>query len=591
MWRWISRLAAAQALALFCGMLCVPPVVAQGDAQQAALDKVRRDVLAAGGDLRRAAQLAKKACDDAEAADEALLRDGLTLSTSTRALAVAAALTRLLCDQTSQQRGKAGEQLERARTELRMIAAAPAAPAAAPPLPPAAAVAQQPDTASASASGKARATHLQMEAIVIAAATAQDDIEAERTKVADLYNVADTATKLALLLPPEKDKGKKALQDAQTAQSKAKAARGAVSHAQSEANRLVELALALKLCLQHEDRCDEASTQGYADAVASQDRLAGHLKLARTSAKALGEIAIRVEATKVTDNESDYDKFIRFRQQLQSHPDARSLLGKDSYLLSADSTGTSATIQLGYNRPEVAGVRRYTMIVSTPLSPAGRTKLYEVADGLAGTTQVTFAANLVRGGFKVMDTMTTMSAGLTLGRDERSFFATGPGFPKEASKVVYPISLSLVGAAFGLDDKDQDTQVFKVSAQRTFTDATPTIRCPVDLSGSVSFVECINGSIGEPKRGYSRLYAYQYRKQFADFAVAPALSYNDVSGVIDLDVPLYLIRSAGEGRPFNAGINLGWSSKGKTAITQRDRGQGHIGVFIGAPFSLFEVGR
>ena len=383
MWRWIIRPAAAQALALLSGMLCVPPVVAQVDAQQAALDKVRKEVRVASGDLRRAAELAKDACDEAEAADEALLRDGATLSTSTRGLAAAASLKRELCDQATKQQLQARAQHERARTELRMIAAAPAA---VPPRPSTAVVAPQPEATSGADIARA-ATPAQMQAIVTAASTAQDDVEAARTEVADLYNVADTATKLALQLGLERVEGRQALEDAQTAQSRAKAARGAVSDAQSDANRLVEHALALKLCLQHKNQCDEASTQGYLDAVASQDRLARHLSEAKTNAQALRKIAVKIEATKVTGNRTDYDKFVRFRQQLQDHPDARSLLGKDSYLLSADSTGTSATIQLGYDRPEAAGMRRYTMIVSTPLSTTGRTKLYEVADGLAGTTQ------------------------------------------------------------------------------------------------------------------------------------------------------------------------------------------------------------
>jgi hypothetical protein len=58
--------------------------------------------------------------------------------------------------------------------------------------------------------------------------------------------------------------------------------------------------------------------------------------------------------------------------------------------------------------------------------------------------------------------------------------------------------------------------------------------------------------------------------------------------VTTLASPIYLVRSADdEKRPLNAGIQLSWSSKGRTSITDRTEGLWSWGVFVGAPFRLF----
>jgi hypothetical protein len=428
-----------------------------------------------------------------------------------------------------------------------------------------------------------------LESVIQAAQGAQKQMDVERAKLSDIYDVVDRTTKAALALSPGKPGAAQALGKAQLAQGLADDARRALSDAQRAANRWIEHSLQLQVCLSDPSpsACpDVLRVAAYRAAVANQGIHQSKLKDVANKLKELRTNLIHVEASERFSGD-DFAREVAFRQLLQNSPDARALFGKDSYLLSASNGGGSAAIQLGWDRYEAGGVRRYSLILSTPAAgTSGRTKLYDLADGLAASTKAVFGVDLIRGGASVGGKIFTSRVALSLGRDERNYFPDAVASPAKAEKVVYPRALTIVAATFGLTDNH--AQILSLSRQSTYEDGKAAIRCPAAPAGGAVFVDCVSGPIGGPGRRLSTVASYQYRAEFDESAIAPALSYNHRSRVVDLQVPIYLVRSSDSpARPFNAGVSLGWSTKGKTEITGRDSGLFAFSVFVGAPFSVF----
>lgn len=55
-------------------------------------------------------------------------------------------------------------------------------------------------------------------------------------------------------------------------------------------------------------------------------------------------------------------------------------------------------------------------------------------------------------------------------------------------------------------------------------------------------VKCLQGAFGPPEKGYSRLYKYPWRTEFAKFSLSPTVSYNDGTKETRFELPIYFIR-------------------------------------------------
>ena len=91
----------AQALFVFALATTAVPASAQAADAQTVLQTARDNVVDAGAALRRVNVETKKACEDADATDEQLLKEGRSPSPLTQSLAKAARLKRELCVQLS----------------------------------------------------------------------------------------------------------------------------------------------------------------------------------------------------------------------------------------------------------------------------------------------------------------------------------------------------------------------------------------------------------------------------------------------------------------------------------------------------------
>jgi hypothetical protein len=360
-----------------------------------------------------------------------------------------------------------------------------------------------------------------------------------------------------------------------------------VNKAQEAAKAYVQFSLSLK------ERCG-ANSKGdcpdiplFNNAVDQQNRMTENISAALERNDSLRELALHLQVRQVWEGASAVEA-LRFARLLRDFPEAKSLLGEDAVFLSASTKGSEASLRLSNQFAILGGIRRYGLVISTPLADGEkRTNLYSRADGLAGTAQVTFTADLYKGKTSGPQ-LTMLSLGITGGREKRAFIADGTA-PEEKTAHVHPMGFTLVGALFDLESGNKNTHVIKLSRQRTFDDGEGVIRCPVPSVGA-PFVDCLQGTLGAPKPVNASVASYQYRAQARNYAAAPSLSYNSRSKVAEVDVPVYLVRSADDKeRPFNAGISLGWASKGKFAITGRPNDEWRLGVFFGAPFAVLDV--
>ena len=178
----------AQALVVFALATTAVQASAQAaDAQtslQTALQTARDDVADTAAALRRVNVETKKACDEADVADEQLLQEGRSPSPLTQSLAMGARLKRELCVQWNSTQEQTRLQLDAARSVLRQVAAGPVQPALA---------ASSQNTAPRVT--RADPSPAQLRNIITDAQSAQEAVEVERKAVQGLYDRVDSATK------------------------------------------------------------------------------------------------------------------------------------------------------------------------------------------------------------------------------------------------------------------------------------------------------------------------------------------------------------------------------------------------------------
>lgn len=526
---------------------------------------LRDEVLAAQRRLVEAKEHQVKVCADADRLDDELLRVTGDATRDHRSVARQAQAAREACDAARQLLRRGETALADARTELRARALEPALP-----------------------------SKLELEAYLKYAKKAQEEVEAIRTKLAGVYDTVDKATSQALGLTDPGDATR--MEEAKSLQRTADSSRRAVSQAQTAANGLVDTALQLQACLLAEaakpgDTCGAQVPRLYAMARQQQAAHEDGLKAAKKHLDELADMALKIDVDSRWPDKPSRLKAYEFAKVLRDYPDATAPFARDSFQILAGRK-SAASIQFGLESLLPAGWRRVTLKASTPLGDGNYTELFGSADGLDNGRRLALAwdAEGFRG--RLFGTQSMLWAGslevgwgyqdLAYYPDSAAAFSDG-----KLSKRVLPWELA--GSVALHETGNTRAHLLSFKRQRTYESAQARIRCPAGAAdGSLGYVDCITGAVGEPTGRRAWVLGYQLRYKGSDFAVSPSLAYNARTEVVSLGLPLYLVKSADDPkRPLNAGIRLDWSSRGDPAITGRDRSAWTWGVFVGAPFALF----
>lgn len=426
-------------------------------------------------------------------------------------------------------------------------------------------------------------------ALLEAAAQVQAQVVETRDKVADSYTLIDKAASQALTFAKDSSKSaadrQKVTAQAQAAFEDGIQARSLADRSQGLSNHVVRGAMELVACQTAGGDCAALQAQVAARAKSLEQWLSEaeskheKVKLASFDIQA---------ASKYEPGSADFVRAVALARTLDEFPGARSMFGEDAYELSASSAGAEASIKLSVDRLFGGGRGNTSLIVSAPTASQGRTQILRTADHLALTPSLQLSHTVAKG-FGLNTSYTGLYAlGVTarVGYDRRDYHEMADlkglgglaAFAATArSRVVVPWALGLQGAV-GLPGFEA-LHLFKVQAQRSYQDRPATIACPLPVSGSPELFNCVSASFGEPQRKLSRVFGYEFRTSAWSRPVALQVNHNDKTHVTDVSLPIYLVANTDKKRAFNAGLQLGWTS------TLR----GYVGVFVGAPFSLYSL--
>jgi len=442
------------------------------------------------------------------------------------------------------------------------------------------------------ATATAAPTREEIQKLIDNAKQAQEKVDAQRRNLVGIFDEVDRATAAAFELSGEH--GEKLLKQARGLQDRAQQSRFQRAHAQAAATHFVDWALELKRCdlAAFEADCAGQAAKSYGQAKAAQQLMERALKQSKQASDKVLDGALRITIGAEYPDPEDKPKRLeayRFAKVLEDYPDAAAPFAEDSFTLLGGTTGT-ASLQLSLNKAQSAGWNRLSLIVSAPLAD-GQGELFGSADGLATSRSFTFAwqAAGLRG--RLLGTQQWLwatSLEFGWGYETRSYYEDGPlSLGQQAlDKTVLPWKL---GASFAFHQAGgRNAHLVRIQAQRTHDLKPAEIRCPAGDNPDQLFITCVAASFGPPQRQTAAVLGYEYRLKGSNFAWSPSIAFNTHSRVTTLASPIYLVRSADdEKRPLNAGIQLSWSSKGRTSITDRTEGLWSWGVFVGAPFRLF----
>lgn len=574
------------------GAACLPAwgqaAVAPPD-PQAVLGAARKIVHRLAVQEAKAEDNVKAACDKAGVADKELLDSTSQVAAEVKTLAQRATTAQASCDDEKEDRRLLALRSADARTLLRTLALD---------LPDCSLVAK---SCTAVRLGKqilelAKDGTGTLNSILLAASSAQKRVGDQKAAVAEAYTLGDKAAAAALAAsaPPASS-----VEAAETAFGLAAASRRAVSGAQLASNQLVDLALQLKKPCDSEDikACEDKKKKLQPRAHLAEKTLALSLEDSKMRYENARLASFYVEAG-VKFEGPEIERAVRFLRALDDNPDAKSLVGKDSYKITAGKGGAGLAIKINNEKLWSDWFGQTSMTISTPAAKQGNSALYQMADGLSDASQLELARTLFRGeSLKSNDNSWALhqsGVSLTVAHRRMDYYELA-ALDKAVTRTLVPWSLSVFSAWSPLSNVKEEgepgaranSHYVKLSLQRAPKAADPNITCPV-VAPDGSFkpqnvVVCTQGSIGAPKLESSRLFQYEYRYKAdkgADFSVS--LKHNDVSHITNVDVPIYLLKATDDAKsPIHAGVNFGWSSKGGASF----------GIFLGAPLSLYMFDR
>ena len=374
------------------------------------------------------------------------------------------------------------------------------------------------------------------------------------------------------------------LREAESAFEQSFEAYRARGNAQQLANRLVAEALLMADCPLAQP-CTNADDGRLQRAQQAADALKQRAEASEKALKATQAAAVHV-GVGIEYPLEKREQAALFKALLKSVPDARSLVGGDAFRLSASSSGPQATIRLDLDRNVNDVLRDTALIISTPAAKEGRTTFYASADGLSNATFLQLARTLQRGvpgKDATLDLLYQFGVNARLGQT-RHEWQEADTLGNTLSATRTPWSLGVHAALAGL--KSRNLHLFRVDLNNAYKDQKTRVVCPAAPPVGRVNVDCVQATFGAPKRATERLWSYEYRYQSKHgFALAPSIQYNDVTGVKEINVPLYLLHAPDAKRAFTGGINWNRTSR---SHDPESKSRSQFGVFVGAPFTLLE---
>ncbi len=438
--------------------------------------------------------------------------------------------------------------------------------------------------------------------MLLAATKAQDQVDKLRVKAKDAYDRGDRATAIAIELPEYSSLGagadraaveKNVREWARLGRENPRKLKQAVGAAQRVADRLVSAALELRMCDPQERACaDRPLVIGLvANAIFVQ-----YVKRANDMDEQLSAADLGLSEVKKRPrigNEELKDA-VAFRKLLESNPDVNSFFGAEAVGFRVSTIASTVSLRYVHDSDgNVLGRRnRFSLIFSAPTNKDGVARFVDSADALNNLAQVKAVWQLTNAPFKLpgIGTLNDFALGITAAQDVRSYFvedAANPIKPTEFKKSFVVPSVGIRWAFLANPTSDYKTLLLlSYDAQRRFKNGVEETRCPRDPSSTTAgLARCFTGSWGEPVRVFSRLLGFELRQHMPVFDIGLKVKQDLASDKVDVEIPLYLIRStsnASTTAPFAAGISVS-RSKGDAAP--------RWALFVSAPLSFSKPDR
>lgn len=374
------------------------------------------------------------------------------------------------------------------------------------------------------------------------------------------------------------------VQHAQQATAQAKLAQEALKPLQAGIQRVSATAVAWAAC-QPGQVCPGFSATALGELETQAFRLKGDIdavkdqsKLARGDAYWLDE---RVTSAGVSAQKRLVDLLVR----LDDLPDAQSLFGSsDAARLSASASGAEATIRLDLNRIPGALTRDTRLIISAPKGSDGRGRLI----GFRNADQVVPSVQWVRDVTRNVGDFGTWGEALyifgvnaKLGYSEHTYRSRDKLDEEQLARNT-PKALGVQLAVAGLDAKR--FHVLRANYAEAYKEAPVETICPAAPLAGQSWLTCVEASFAAPERQRGWVFGYEYRVSWKRAAVSLGFQYDRRINRKIYSLPIYLLRdSDNKDKPFTGGLSLDY----KTRSTLHPKRSFEVGVFVGAPFSLF----
>lgn len=429
------------------------------------------------------------------------------------------------------------------------------------------------------------------------AAGAQERVSTMRAKLANPYKPGDDAVSATLGLSdseglagnadPGGTRRQLLVREAAAAYDESARVKPSLHRAQLASNDLVQAAQKLMLCVKN--ACKDSPFLEQAERASS--RLDSELKAAEDSYTLAQTIARKAQASEALNfDDRLVARSVEFQRLLDKYPDAKSLLGsKSSYLITASKSASSAAIKLGSDKLLPTGYGSFNVVFEAPLNKNGDTNLFTAGEEFTNNASVKASWYRLEG----RDSMPSKEKlnllwanGLSLKWESKPYsFVNAADLMTKSTGRREHWELSAFTAVFPLSDNSNVHQI-RLGLRREAEAADTLTRCPASAAHPDTTLKCVTAAFEPPGALQTvRVLSYEYRLSRAKFAVSPRLTLTDAGKTeTEFHLPIYLVRDSEKDTQFNAGISLNWNS-----ARPNDRWQ--LGVFVGAPFSLFQLDR
>jgi hypothetical protein len=296
------------------------------------------------------------------------------------------------------------------------------------------------------------------------------------------------------------------------------------------------------------------------------------------------------------------ERAVLFLRALDETPNARDLMSKDSYTVSAGAGGAGLAIKVNNQKFGGTWFRGSSLTISTPAVDKGNSALFTSADGFTNASKLEFANTFfvprgLNSGKGKLPWLHQSGVSVTVGH-QRLTYVEKASLATEQKHTLVPWAVSVFSALMPLSSLQPeakpgirpDAYFAKLSWQRQVEQGDESITCPVAVNDGQlnvqNVVTCSTGPFGKPRLVGAWQAQLEYRvknKDLPDFSLVLKHNVrpNGSKAVTNLDIPVYLLKTSSDESPIHAGVNLGWSSKGGS----------RFGIFLGAPLSLYKFDR